>query len=414
MTNRSANATIKGYFYQFDHTIAQILNAEKNTSITIEGIEDIDLDNNDEGVFVQCKYYEGSDYNHSTIKDAVIQMLKHFHSQGCPENKSYKYRLYGHYKSGQTKLDPYPTPLDVDFLKNNLLSFTREKIEHKVYEQLAISTKQLETFRDILEININAPSYDDQQKSLIELLTLEIAGCTTEDAKYFYYPNSINIIQALAIQKDEEKRKITKASFVKELNRKDLIFTSWLQQKFDNSHYAKLVRRTYFRFGSTRVPKASRFFIIDADGEYNTQRMASMLSALGDFFSHKELKRTPQEDRFTPYVFIRNLTEQELIDLKKSLWRQGLKFIDGYPFRGADFSSSLIAKDPTAENLLKLKIISDPNQLLQTIISIQGSAIEIYDFYKKTPIEDHYFPPGHSSNPIKCNSPYFVHEVIKS
>lgn len=76
MTNRSANATIKGYFYQFDHTIAKLLEATTpQTSVVVEGIEDIDLNNGNENIFIQCKYYEGSEYNHSLIKDAVIQML---------------------------------------------------------------------------------------------------------------------------------------------------------------------------------------------------------------------------------------------------------------------------------------------------------------------------------------------------
>ena len=44
MTNRSATATIKGYFYQFDQTIVSLLEATKHGSITVEGVEDIDLD----------------------------------------------------------------------------------------------------------------------------------------------------------------------------------------------------------------------------------------------------------------------------------------------------------------------------------------------------------------------------------
>lgn len=48
VTDRSATATIKGYFYQFDQTIVQLLEATKHGSITVEGVEDIDLDDGDE------------------------------------------------------------------------------------------------------------------------------------------------------------------------------------------------------------------------------------------------------------------------------------------------------------------------------------------------------------------------------
>jgi hypothetical protein len=43
VTNRSATATIKGDFYQFDQTIVRLLEATKHGSITVEGVEDIDL-----------------------------------------------------------------------------------------------------------------------------------------------------------------------------------------------------------------------------------------------------------------------------------------------------------------------------------------------------------------------------------
>ena len=41
MASRSAESTIKGYFYQFDNSILEILRlANDNDTITIEGIED--------------------------------------------------------------------------------------------------------------------------------------------------------------------------------------------------------------------------------------------------------------------------------------------------------------------------------------------------------------------------------------
>lgn len=86
MTNRSATATIKGYFYQFDQTIVRLLEATKHGSITVEGVEDIDLDDGEVSAFVQCKYYEGTEYNHSVIKEAVVHMLRHFHAAGCPSD----------------------------------------------------------------------------------------------------------------------------------------------------------------------------------------------------------------------------------------------------------------------------------------------------------------------------------------
>ena len=58
---RSAIATIKGYYYQFDYFILQLLKCNNETdSICIEGIEDVDLKTVDESTAIQCKYYAGT------------------------------------------------------------------------------------------------------------------------------------------------------------------------------------------------------------------------------------------------------------------------------------------------------------------------------------------------------------------
>ncbi|WP_186047835.1 DUF4297 family anti-phage-associated protein [Burkholderia gladioli] len=411
MTDRSATATIKGYFYQFDQTIVRLLEASKHASVTVEGIEDIDLDDGSDSAFVQCKYYEGTEYNHSVIKEAVIHMLRHFHARGCPTNQIYRYRLYGHYKSGQHKL---VLPLTDAFLKDNFLTYTREKVEHKVHEELTMTAPQLEVFRQLLDIDVNALSYEEQQKALVKLLTSEIPDCSAADAEVFYYPNAINVIQSLAVEVDETKRRITRERFLKEVDRKETIFNSWLQKKFGADYYAKLIRRKYFKFNSTKIPKASRIFVIDMDGEYDVLKAVRMLIRLGDFFSHRELARTPPQDRFSPYVLLRGATPLELIELKRSLWNQGVKFSDGYPFNGADFSATLLAADPTKENLWRIKFIPAEEQLAATIAAMTGSVVEIYDLYKTAPLDDAFVPRGSAHHAIKCSSAYFIQEVMQA
>lgn len=417
MTDRSATATIKGYFYQFDQTIVRLLEGSKHASVTVEGIEDIDLDDGNDSVFVQCKYYEGTEYNHSAIKEAVIHMLRHFHAAGCPSGQVFKYRLYGHYKGGQHKV---ALPLTEDFLKANFLTYKKDdkdkkgKVEHKVHEELRITGPQLAAFRLLLDIDVNALSYDDQQTKLLGLLKSEIPGCSDVDAEVFYYPSAINVIQGLAIQADEAKRKITKESFLREIDRKDVVFSAWLRQKFGADYYARLIRRKYFHFGGTRMPKASRFFVIDMAGEYEVNKATQMLVRMGEFFSHRELMRTPPADRFCPYVLLRGLTRAELIELKKSLWGQGVVFSDGYRFLGAEFSPAALAMDPTKEQLWRIKFVPSDDQLASTIAAAAGSVIEVYDFYKAAPLDSAHIPKGKVAHAIKCSNSYLLQEVIQA
>ncbi len=410
MTNRSANATIKGYFYQFDHTIVKLLEATSpQTSVVVEGIEDIDLNDGNESIFVQCKYYEGSEYNHSLIKDAVIQMLRHFRAAGCPNDSIFKYRLYGHYKDGQTKL---PADFDIAFLKKNYLTYEHKKITNKVHEELGVSDAQLACFRSLLEIDLKAPSYEDQQKKIIKLLVAQIPGCKVDDAEVFYYPNAINVIQALAIRADANDREITKEKFVSEVNRKEIVFNLWLRQKFGDDYYAKSIKRRYFKFSSTKVPKASRIFVIDMTDEFELSKAVTLLAKIGNSFSHVEHKRTPQQDRFCPYILLRGIEQQDLVSLKGSLFMQGIKFVDGYPFHGSAFSPAHLTAAPTNENLIRLKFIPVSEQLTPVVSAITGSVIELFDFFKTTPLETTYAPQGVSHHKIKVDSTYFISEVL--
>lgn len=411
MTDRSATATIKGYFYQFDQTIVQLLQATKHGSITVEGVEDIDLDDGDDSAFVQCKYYEGTEYNHSVIKEAVIHMLRHFHAAGCPAGQLFKYRLRGHYKGGQHKL---ALPLTDEFLKEHFLTYTKEKKVHKVHEELAITDVQLDAFRALLEIDLQALSYDDQQAQVLKLLVSEVPGCAVGDALSFFYPVAINVVQGLAIEADEARRKITKDQFLIAINRKEVVFSAWLREHLGREYFARMIRRKHFYFGKTKMPKASRFFVIDMANEYKVDLATQMLVRLGQFFSHKEHHRTTASDRFCPYVLLRGVTREQLAELKEILWTQRVAFTDGYPFRDADFSPAMLAADPSKDNLWTIKFVPDEQQLAPTITACTGSLVEVYDFYQDSPLDGSLVPRARGLHSINSNGAYLLQEVMQA
>lgn len=413
MTDRSATATIKGYFYQFDQTIVRLLEATKHGSVTVEGVEDIDLDDGDESAFVQCKYYEGTEYNHSVIKEAVIHMLRHFHAAGCSSDQVFRYRLHGHYQGGQHKL---VLPLTDEFLKEHFLTYRKgtEKKVHKVHEELAITDEQLAAFRALLDIDVDALSYDAQKAKLVKLLVAEIPECTDADAESFFYPMAINVVQGLAIEADEANRKITKDQFMKAINRKDVVFSAWLREHLGGEYFARMVRRRYFYFGRTKMPKASRFFVIDMGDEYEVDKASRMLVRLGQLFSHKEHQRTTASDRFCPYVLLRGVTREQLAELKESLWTQRVAFTDGYPFRDAEFSPAMLAADPNKDNLWTIKFVPDEQQLAPTIAACNGSLVEVYDFYQDSPLDGTLVPRARGLHSIKSNSAYLLQEVMQA
>ena len=411
MTNRSANATIKGYFYQFDHTVVQVLSAPSVTSVvTVEGIEDVDLATGGESVLTQCKYYEGTEYNHSVIKDAVIHMLRHFKENGGQAGLQFRYRIYGHYKGGQDKI---PASFDIGFLKKHLLTYTHKGVTHEMHDELSVSDPELERFRKLLEIDVNAKSYDDQQNEVIRLLKLQIPGCQQEDAVAFYYPNAINVIQSLAIQASAKGRTITKARFIAEVNRKEPVFSAWLRKKFGDEYYARSVKRKHFHFPSaTKVPKSARVFAMDVAPEFDLSYLTQLLIKIGNRFSHVENTRTVQTDRFCPYVLLSGVSPTELISLKGNLLAQGIELSDGHAFAGAEFSAARLTRPPSKDNLTKLKFIGSPSQLRQVAAELAGSTMEIFDFYKTSALDPVKVPTGVPHNKIKIDTLYFINGAI--
>ena len=77
LSDRSADSTIKGFFYQFEKTLYQLLRGNDSDIITIEGIEDIDNFSNGMQQFIQCKYLEQQEnYTNSIIEKPIILMLQ--------------------------------------------------------------------------------------------------------------------------------------------------------------------------------------------------------------------------------------------------------------------------------------------------------------------------------------------------
>ena len=414
MTTRSADATILGYFYQFDHTIIRILNsASGSTKVVVEGIEDVDLLDEGSELFIQCKYYKGSEYNHSLIKDAIAAMVVHFKGRGCPADGSLKYRLYGHYKSGQDKLDP---SFDASFLKDKFLTTRKTKDGNTTVEEVfttkGITNVELELFRGALEIDLAAASYEDQQAEIKAHLRKLFGGSSAEDADQFYYPNAINVVQTLAIDPSVSNRTITKADFIARLDRKEALFNWWLQQKFGRQHYAKSVRLQHFDF-KTKVHPACRIVVLEFGAEFEAKKALAMIEKIALKLSHKESARTPERERFCPYILLRDVASTDLAILKQALWDRGIHIADGFPFRDAEFDAKHLSRRPSPSSLTRLKFLEDTEVLAQVLPHHKGESIDVFDFYKTSPIAGGgkaWNAVAH--NQIKTDSVYFAGEVI--
>ena len=370
MATRDAVSTIRGYFYQFDYSILQVLRLENDTdTICVEGIEDVDINDENNIILHQCKCYEGTEYNHSEIKDALEWMLKHFSKN---KDSEYKYYLYGVYKSGQDKL---PQVIDVDFAKKNFFTKKhRDAPTDYLYEKLSLSDDDIALFLQRLIININAVGLEMQEKLVCDELCKSI-GCKPQEIEP-YYCNALSIIRHLATQKSVATRTISRSQFIEDVKRVDNQFDVWLINRIKMDKFAKANKKKYFTNFNTSP--YNRFFIIECEKDISIPELKTIIIRISDKYSKLSQRAKP---KFCPFFCFWGIEECQLIELKKSLVNDGILFSDGYDFRGADFNPLSIVKEPSKDYPIKLRIV-DSIDLLEDIFARSQTTIQIYQFYK--------------------------------
>ncbi|XMA23742.1 hypothetical protein M9428_02890 (plasmid) [Bacillus bombysepticus] len=377
MSNRDATDTIIGYFYQFDYTISNLVELKDDDDfITIEGIEDIDINSLSEDAAIQCKYYAKTEYNHSIIAKPIRLMLNHFKEVTAGTKPSVQYYLYGHYKQGQEKLN---LPITVDFLKKHFLTYKHKEIEYCHHNTLELTDNDLREFISKLTININALDYQTQLKNILTSLE-KIFKCSKFEAEHFYYNNALKVIKELSTQNNVDNRRISKKEFLRRINNKQMLFNEWFLLFKGKEKFLRSLRNEYFT--NLNTSPFERFFLIELDStEYSRADLKELLFLISHKWSNVS-KRNPTP--FCPYIYLHNLPDSELIEIKKELWADDFKFIDGYSFSGSSFSTKAICEGANFTNQIKLKFINNLDHLNLTINYIEKTR-EIYQFHKQNP-----------------------------
>lgn len=387
MTDRTATDTIKGYFYQFDLAILKLLQLEDDThKIIVEGIEDVDVKNATEETAIQCKYHSKTEYNHSVIAKPIRLMLNHFKEVLNGKEKKIKYLYFGHFKSGHEK---FPSTITLDFLKSNLLTYKKEKVEYKHYEELKLSDENLILFLETLEIDINAKSYEDQLKEIFtSLKNQNNFNSDAFEAENFFYNNALKIISNLAKEDDIANRKITKKDFLTQINSKQVLFHKWFIQYKGKKKLLSDIRSKYF--SDYNSSPFERFFLVEVNqSNYLRSDLKSIIHLISKKYSQLS-KLNP--DSFCPYIHIFGLSNSELIELKTELISENFKFKDGFDFNGSSFNPKSITEKATHYNGIKIKIVNDLKDI-EPIFNQISKTKEVYHFYYDTP----YFSTSNAS-----------------
>jgi hypothetical protein len=322
-TSRSADSSIAGYLYQFDKSILEVLRASDESTVVLEGYEDVDLRNPGAVLAIQCKYHEAGTFSLKKIRDPLLAMLKTF-----DEGHRFQYRLYGHYGK---QADEIPKSLTVQDLKEALTKVGKE--ETTLYYE-CFSAQTLNTFVDHFEI-IEGPSLAHQRLAVLSELQ-NLFGGAPADSSDLYYPNAISMVLDIAIRHEQSARTVQRDSFVEALDKRKALFTRWNREFVGSDRYLKSVERQIKSLGL--VKSTFRRMVILGSSELDSasaitratdliKELAGLKFGIGSLATAK------------PWTVVLEGDLQGLLEIKKDLIREGVAFSDG--FEGLLFSANI-------------------------------------------------------------------------
>ncbi|CCE25771.1 hypothetical protein [Methylotuvimicrobium alcaliphilum] len=324
--SRTADYTIQGFLYQFNKTLLEILKAQDDAVITIEGIiEDIEIGDKDLITAIQCKYHESNEtYTVSAIYKPLLQMMHHFHFSS--EGKI-NYVLFAHFPG----LSDKEFAVDKAELQKALSSTNKV---YKSYVDELNGKIDLDAFLKKFSTSVG-PAFDELVNEAYGLL--EVNGISTDDVKTLAYPNAIQLIANLSILHDAEKRKITKRDFLSTLHQiKTTAISQWtLSLKTRQSLLT--ARRKQLKPNLAKNARL-RYFVLHIDSlkEFETQVVMFISDYLEKYHFKPAHLKTP--------VFCLDTSEEQFRMIELRLYQKGIITNDGYVANV--FDESRFLRDP--------------------------------------------------------------------
>jgi len=373
MITRTAEATIKGYYYQFDTSIMKLLDLCANTdSIIIEGIEDIDIITATDATTVQCKYLSKPRFINSAVREPITLMLDHFVNPATPNNLNYV--LYAHFEN---ELPGNEATIDLTKLKE-ILTYTENKVEKKHHIDNGITDTKLNSFLRQFKFIFGKEFYT-QQKEVIQKLKIKFS-CSDFEADTFYYNNALRIVIDKAIKRSANQRVITKADFIHGIDCKIKLYNEWFIKLRSKKEYLKLAAQG---LKSTRAldPIRAKMIVIGKEilNAYNSELP---IEAFIENLVAKYYKMNSALRNSKPLAIILDCDSTTINRIKRDLLTNEFTFNDGY--EAINFSSQNFNKEPiinTTNNGQKIfkssyliKIISR-DCLIKNIDTIQKPSV---------------------------------------
>lgn len=363
--SRSAGATIKGYVYQFDRTILEILDLGPGGSVRVEGVEDVDLLGSIDSSAIQIKYMAATKYTSpKTLRDPILEMLRSF-----AEGREWIYVLHVHFGEGTP-----PVALTLAELKECLTKRTRTtRATELLYAEF--DQEVLEQFVSRLEIRVG-DAFDVQQGHVFSAIASHV-GCSTEDAKEIHYSIALQFVQSRAMAADEADRVVTRESLSAVLNLRDMLYERWHRETVGLDKYKKAAIRRLKGLGFGRSDR-HRAVVVEVDNSSVSQVIDLAVELSEDFIGKRRLTTAK------PWSIILRGDEDNVRQVKSGLIQAKIEFNDGYedilfspwsfmlpPLMNTKKSSPIIDKASYSLRLVRepnFKLLADSGEKLAHLV----------------------------------------------
>jgi Holliday junction resolvase RusA-like endonuclease len=383
---REATASIRGYFYQLDAALLEILNADLNDDVVIEGIEDFDRYTDEGVIYGQVKYYAEQNLTDSVLRDPLHKLFVHFRGLEEAQRAGRKYLLYGHF--AEVKIDI--GELSVERFKS-VMEYRKEVKAAdgaKIYEKkslldgTAAPDELIEAFCKNFSIKIST-EFSEHRNMVIEAIRKN-QDVSAFEAEGFHYPIALDYITTLATKKDHNDRKTTRRDLQEVLKGTQAVHNRWLLREKEVAEYAKHIKRLYF--SPTNGAGIVRAFVIECDATTDRSVICDQLRAIGNNWSSAKKRRVQNSDRYAPFILLRGADEKLIMHVKNELFDTGTVLVDGFPYRGSPFRIDHVHSLQTQERQIEIRFVEDEIQLREVLEGVGRKLCHIYDFFLERPM----------------------------
>lgn len=316
MSSRSAEASIKGYTYQFLHTILDILENDECAINVIEGIEDLDIYSMNAPQLCQYKYHEYREFCNSLVGKPIGLMYNHFINN---ETEQYNYRLILYISEEIPVFD-----------KERLTAILKLQTSQGYMEKENIfycsDSSKIDKFFEKFSC-VRALEFSKLEDHTVNKL-VNVFNVSEEEARLNILPSALKHIMFMGTKSNIEDRKISTKDFKQLLNNNKQISDIAFYTRINGEDKAvKILRKRIASMGIKRNSSEHVFFLSNK----SRNQLPDLILEIAKKFYYDGNKSD-----FIPATFIVN----NMMDIKKSILRtmkdnnQVMLFNDGYEDHG--------------------------------------------------------------------------------